>query len=964
LAECLLPKQNVAGSNPVSRSTSPRQGGYAPLVTQPGETHTATFLMTDIAGSTRLWEEQRDAMVLALAAHDALLRAAVEDAGGTVFKTTGDGLLAAFERPGAALRAAVAGQRALQDHAWPTTAPLLVRMAIHAGDAELRNDDYFGPSLNRVARVLAIGHGGQVLVSSAAAALVADDLPAGATLLDRGEHHLKDLARPEHVYQLAAPGLITDFPPLRSGAASPTNLPADLTTFIGRGREAAEIRDLLHNHRFATLVGVGGTGKTRLMLHVAGELSSRHHDGAWLIELAPLREPDLVASEVARALGVQVSPAQSAIAAVTDFLRGKDLLLLLDNCEHLIEAAATLVEHLLASCRMLHVLATSREALGVPGEATYQVPSLAVPETLDHLDLAIVAATEAVSLFVERATTTLPSFRLDASNAASVVEICRRLDGIPLALELAAARANVLSPAEIAQGLGDRFRLLTGGRRTAVPRQQTLQALIDWSWDLLTEADQRLLSRLSVFTGGWTLEAAAGVSGDQDDPASAPTGRSRLETLDGLGRLVDRSLLVVTPAETTRYGMLETIRQYANDRLIASGEVGALRSRHLAWFRRLAADAQMGIAGREMVAWLGRLAADLDNLRTALDWALETDIPVALEMFSALGAYWRLRGLGSEGVDRMAEAIEVLRRWRSTPSPMPEAERTLLGARVMVAAFNMSGYAGWSAVSSLGDETIAIARASGDPATIIDALVLGMQTEMMIRGGRQTDRLRASGMEALQLAADLNDPFRQSTVLTGLAMVDAQTDPDAAEVWLERAFAVAERSGNPAAIASTFQMRGRAASRAGRHVEAQRWFREAVVRYGSIGDMRFTMSSQSELAHALRRAGATDEAETEYRQTIVGWQHIGNRGAVANQLESLAFTAIVRGAGTRAARLFGAAEALREASGDPMTVDERGEYDAFVDRLRTLLDAAALGDAWADGRSLTAPDAVALAVAQ
>src|SRR5450432_859915 len=583
--------------------------------------------MTDIAGSTRLWEEQRDAMVHALAAHDALLRTAVEEAGGTVFKTTGDGLLAAFERPGAALRAAVTGQRALQDHAWPTTTPLLVRMAIHAGDAEVRHDDYFGPSLNRVARVLAIGHGGQVLVSSAAAALVADDLPAGATLLDRGEHHLKDLARPEHVYQLAAPGLTADFPPLRSGAAPPTNLPADLTTFIGRGREAAEIRDLLRAHRFATLVGVGGTGKTRLMLHVAGELSSRHHDGAWLVELAPLREPDLVASEVARALGVQVAPAQPTIAAVTDFLRNKDLLLLLDNCEHLIEAAADLVEHLLASCRTLHVLATSREALGVPGEAAYPVPSLALPETLDHVDPEAIAATEAVSLFVERATTTLPSFRLDASNAASVVEICRRLDGIPLALELAAARANVLSAAEIAQGLGDRFRLLTGGRRTAVPRQQTLQALIDWSWDLLTEADQQLLRRLSVFTGGWALDAAAGVVGDADDPAGSPGGVARLETLDGLSRLVDRSLVVVIHADTTRYGMLETIRQYANDRLIASGEVAALRSRHLAWFRRLAAEAQTGIAGREMVAWLGRLAADLDNLRTALDWALETDTP-------------------------------------------------------------------------------------------------------------------------------------------------------------------------------------------------------------------------------------------------------------------------------------------------------------------------------------------------
>ena len=931
-------------------------------MTQPGETHTATFLMTDIAGSTRLWEEQREAMVVALASHDALLRAAVEEAGGTVFKTTGDGLLAAFERPGAAIRAAVAGQLALHAHPWPTTAPLLVRMAIHSGDAEVRHDDYFGPSVNRVARVLAIGHGAQVLVSSAAAALVADDLPAGATLLDRGEHHLKDLARAEHVYQLAAPGLDSDFPPLRSGAASPTNLPADLTTFIGRSREAAEIRDLLRTHRFATLVGVGGTGKTRLMLHVADELSSRHHDGAWLVELAPLREPDLVASEVARALGVQVSPAQSARDAVTDFLRSKDLLLLLDNCEHLIEAAASLVEHLLENCRSLRILATSREGLGVPGEATYPVPSLAVPPTIEGIDLEAIAATEAVKLFVERAATTLPTFRLDASNVASIVEICRRLDGIPLALELAAARTNVLSAAEIAQGLGDRFRLLTGGRRTAVPRQQTLQALIDWSWDLLADVDQRLLSRLSVFTGGWTLDAAAGVADDHADPASAPGRVARLETLDGLGRLVDRSLLVVTPGETTHYGMLETIRQYGNDRLVASGEASARRSRHLAWFRHVAADARAGLNGQDMVKWLDRVEGELDNLRTALDWAYETDVPVALEMFAALGAYWRSRSLGSESTDRMRQAIDALRTWRSGPSPMPEAERTLLAARVMITAFNMSGFAGWSAVGSIGDETIAIARASGDPEAIVDALVLFMQTEIMTRGGRQTENLRASGMEALQLATDLDDPLRQAIVLTGLAMLDAQSDPGAADAWLVRASAAAERSENPAAIASTFQMHGRVASRAGQDVEAQRWFREATTRYREIGDDRFSLSSHSELAHAMRRTGAIDAADVEYRQTIVGWQRTGNRGAVANQLESMAFTTIARGGGPKAARLLGAAEALREASGDPMTLDERAEYDAEVERLRGMLGAPELDQAWAEGRHLSAADAVALAV--
>ena len=357
------------------------EGAYAGRVTQPGETRTATFLMTDIAGSTRLWEEQREAMVVALASHDAMLRAAVEAAGGTVFKTTGDGLLAAFERPGAAVRAALAGQRALQDHPWPTSTPLRVRMAIHAGDAEHPR--------RRLFRAIASTGWHGCSRSAMADRSWSRRRPRrwwpttcrpARRCIDRGEHHLKDLARPEHVYQLAAPGLADAFPPLRSGAA-PSNLPADLTTFIGRDREAGEIGDLLGTHRFVTLVGVGGTGKTRLMLHVAGEVANRHADGAWLVELAPLRDPELVASEVARALGIQVSPSQPAIAAVTDFLRSKDLLLLLDNCEHLIEAAAGLVEHLLATCRTLHVLATSREALGVPGEATFPCRRWPCPST-------------------------------------------------------------------------------------------------------------------------------------------------------------------------------------------------------------------------------------------------------------------------------------------------------------------------------------------------------------------------------------------------------------------------------------------------------------------------------------------------------------------------------------------------------------------------------------------------------
>ena len=930
-------------------------------MSQIGETHTSAFLMTDIQGSTRLWESEHAAMVGALAAHDALLRSLVEDAGGTVVKTTGDGLLAVFDRPGAAARAALAGQRAIAGRAWPTSKPLLVRMAIHVGHAETRDNDFFGPSLNRVARLLAIGHGGQILVSAAGAALIADDLPDDASLADRGEHHLKDLARPEHVYQLCGAGLPTDFPPLRSGAA-PSNLPVELTSFIGREHEAAEIGRLLGHHRLVTLVGVGGTGKTRLMLHVAAEQVSGHADGAWVVELAPLREPGLVVSEVVRMLGIQLGPGQPPLAAVTDFLRSKDVLLLLDNCEHLIEAAAALVEPLLASCPSLHVMATSREALGVPGEAPFAVPSMGVPETLDHLDLEAVAASEAVALFVERATTTLPEFRLDPTNAAPVVEICRRLDGIPLALELAAARVNVLSPEEIAQGLGDRFRLLTGGRRTAVPRQQTLQALVDWSWDLLSDADQRLLRRLSVFGGGWTLDAAAALTGDQADAGAAPGGAARIETLDGLGRLADRSLVVVTHAGATRYGMLETIRQYGNDKLVASGEVLELRARHLARFRRLALDAEAGLVGPEPVPWIHHLEVELDNLRVALDWAFETNPQVALEMCVAMGNFWRSHGMGQEGVDRMRQAAELARRWRTMPSAVPEADRTVLAARVLVSNQFMVGFAGWAARETAAEEAIALARESGDPGAIIDSQTNAIQTAAMTGGGPGRDGLLAMASETLELATRFGDPMRLAIIQSSIAMLEASSDPAAAERLMELATENARRSENPWAIAGMVQMRGHVARSRHEEADAQRWYREAEGRFREIHDIRFAVSAQSEYAHSLRRSGAPAEALVEYRGTIREWQRTGNRGAVANQLESIAFVFLAQGNGGRAAHLLGAAESLRETAAAPMTSSERVEYDAQVDHVRELLGSEGFAGAWAEGRRMTTDEAVALAV--
>jgi len=943
----------------------------SPRVRMPART--ATFLFTDIEGSTRLWEEHRDAMSAALEAHDALLRSIVERSGGSVVKTTGDGMLAAFDRAESAITAALDGQVALGDHPWATPSPLRVRMAIHTGTADTRDGDFFGPALNRVARLLAIGHGGQVLVSGTAAALVVDDLPPDSELIDLGEHRLRDLDRPEHVYQLTAASLRREFPPLRSGTAHPTNLPLQSTSFVGRERELADIERLLSTGRLVTLVGVGGTGKTRLALQAAAEVVERYPDGAWIVELAPLTDASLVGAEVARALRVQPQPGQPPLETLVDYLRSKHLLLLIDNCEHLVGAAADVAHHLLGRCAELSLLASSREPLGIDAEAVYAVPSLALPASLEEAgahaaasdeELERAGRSEAVCLFAERAAATLPSFALDRSNMLAVVEICRRLDGIPLALELAAARVNVLSVAEIAQGLGDRFRLLTGGRRTALPRQRTLQALIDWSWDLLDDDDRRLLRRLSVFAGGWALEAAVSVTSERAEGTGAATdgAAARFATLDGLGRLVDRSLVAVDHHDTTRYRMLETIRQYAADQLAASGETIALRDRHLAAFRQLTIEAGKGLDGPDMTTWLARIDTEIDNVRGALDWALETDPEAALEMCVSMARYWRSRNMGSEAPDRMRFSIDRVRALAEPASAAAARARGVLLARAFAAYGVIAVGAGRSDAAVVAEEAVRITREAADGPAIVDALATYVNFKALFGGGEDVDTWRSMAREALAIATDLGDATRIARAQSVLAFLEAPLDPAAADAWLEQAGESARRSGNPQEIASLSQVRGRIAARTGRLDDAQRWFRQSQAQFRAIGDRRFELSAQSELAHTLRRSGAIEAAETEYRQTIHGWQHSGNRGAIANQLESMAFLAAGRGRGERAARLLGAAEALREIAGAPMTASERVEYDGEVLRLGEALGEDDLRRAWAEGRDLSSDEAVTLAL--
>ena len=925
---------------------------------------TVTFLFTDIEGSTRLVQELGPRYGDALERHQALLRDAFR--AGVEAGTEGDSFFVAFPSATDAVRAAVDGQRALEAEGWADGHRVRVRMGLHTGQATIGADGYVGFDVHRAARIAAAGYGGQVLLSESTHALVSRELPDGVAIRDLGRHRLKDLTVPERIFQLAVYGMEADFPALRTMDSSRTNLPAQLTSFVGRERELGELQALARAHRLVTVIGTGGTGKTRLMLQASAELVGEQADGVWLVELAPISDPELIVQAVARGLGIRDDPGRPLMDTILDFLRTKSTLVLLDNCEHLIGSVAELAEQVLAASPGVSLIATSREALGVTGEQVYQVPSLGLPVATDMPDehgargafLADVRDSEAVRLFVERAMAVLPSFALTPEEAPAVVEICRRLDGIPLAIELAAARVPLLSVQEIAVRLGDRFRLLTGGRRTALPRQQTLQALIDWSWDLLTEDERRLLRRISVFAGGCTLEAATQVTRLPDEARAG--GDPSLDTLDALGRLVGRSLVVVDRGGSTRYHLLETIRQYARDRLVAEDESSTMRDRHLAFFLGLAVEAEPALIGADMAARLARLDADADNLRTALDWAFEEDPPAALRLCLALAVYWRTRSV-AEGLEFLHRAADLAKSLHQS-SDGALGEQSELVARVLAAAANASWMAG---SASLGvpwaQESLQLARQTGDPQSLAEALNAMAMTTMFTG---ELDGVLEWTEEAVRIAEGIGVWSYIAFIESGLSQWEVERgNHEAAATRLEKATAAAERSGNPEAIAFTALSRGRVDGFGGRLEDARRWFAKAIDGYSQVGDDGLALVSRSDFAHALRSNGAADEAAALYRETLHGWQHAGNRGAIANQLESVAFLCVAREDDLRAAQLLAAAEAIREAADAPMLAFERSEYDRAVATLNERLDGPTFKSAWADGRRLTSDEAVALAFA-
>jgi predicted ATPase len=588
-------------------------------------------LFTDIEGSTRLWEEHPDAMRDALARHDELSRDAIEAHGGYVVKTTGDGFHAAFGTAEAGVLTAVAAQRALDGEVWSLPEPLRVRMGLHTGAASLRDGDYFGSSLNRAARLMGVAHGGQIVCSQATADLAREGVAEAVTLTDLGEHRLRDLSRAERVFQVCAPGLGSDFAALRSVDAFPGNLPLQVSSFIGREREIARTVEALGSSRVVTLTGVGGVGKTRLALQVAAEVLPRFREGAWLIELAAVRDPAGVVDAFAAAFGVSARAGQTVAEALVEFLGTKQLLLVVDNCEHVLDAVARMIAMVERSCAGVVVLATSREGLALDGERVVPVPSLTSPDDTD--DLAVIAVSEAVQLFVERAGAVDPEFVLDVGTGQGVVQVCRRLDGVPLAIELAAAQVPMMSPAELGRALDQRFDVLAGGRRGGIERHQTLRATIDWSYDMLDDAQQRLLARLAVFSGGCTREATEAIC------VGGPVEERAVLAL--LRDLVARSLVVAERGgHDTRYRLLETIRAYAEECLADLGETMTLRDRHARYYADYALRCNEGLWGPAQLEWANRMNADGENVLAAFAHAVDTlDLDDAVRLLESTNLY-------------------------------------------------------------------------------------------------------------------------------------------------------------------------------------------------------------------------------------------------------------------------------------------------------------------------------------
>jgi predicted ATPase/class 3 adenylate cyclase/DNA-binding CsgD family transcriptional regulator len=805
-------------------------------------TGTVTLLLADVEDSTGLWETQPEQMTAAFARLDHVLSDLVAAHGGVrpVEQGEGDSFVLAFARASDAAACALGLQRS-------PLAPIGLRIGVHTGEVQLRDEsNYIGPTINRTARLRDLAHGGQTVLSGTTEALVADVLPIDAWLSDLGTYELRGVARPERVVQLCHPDLRNDYPPLRTPKnIAAHNLPSQFTSFVGRSAQLAEARNLLAHNRLITLTGAGGVGKTRLAVEVASQLVAEYNDGVWYVDLAPITDPELVPVTVARALGLPDQPGRSTIDTLARFVRDRQMLVVLDNCEHLLDASAELLVVLLNGAAQLTWLATSREAIGVAGEVSWRVPSLSL-------------ANDAVELFSDRARNARPGFTLSDDNAAPVGEICARLDGVPLAIELAAARVRALSPVEILDSLHDRFRLLTGGARTAVRRQQTLRASVDWSHALLTEPERVLFRRLAVFLGGFAFAAAQAVAGSGEV--------ERYQVLDQLSLLVDKSLVVADDTEErTRYRLLETVRQYALEKLGESGEADTVRARHRDYYTTLAAllDAP---AGSDYEQRLEQAETEIDNLRAAFEWSREnSDVESALALASSLQPLWQARGRIREG---LAWFDAVLTREVAQDAEVEPAVRARALADIAVL------YLFFGAADSVdrAQQALALARDIDDRAVLARAL-----TACGLTAAYNAELAGVYFAEAIGLVRELHDAWRLSQILAQQASAAiADGDPIAARVAAEEGRDLADAMGDRFASRHCRMCLGLAQTYHGDLAGAAAQFRAVAAEANVVHDGIHAAASLAHQGTVLAWQGKTDAARAAADASLESASELGS----------------------------------------------------------------------------------------